>query len=369
MKYLETKHERNSAKITGLTVLIVALLFFVVGPPYKEIPEEYGVAINFGEPSQVNEANTPDKPSNSEAVTEEVEEEVSPEQEVEDELIEDIAEDIAKEDVEDNSEAEAQKELEEQKAAEEAAKQEAAKEEAEKQKAVEELLAQQEEEALRIKEAKEKAEAEQREKERIEAKRIADSKAEAERIAKAKADKEAKEKAEREAQVERERLAKAKAAREGKERADKAAAAKAAKAEADRKAAAAAAAEKNKSGGSISEGFKLSQEGPIFPGCEGKNNTDRKQCMNQKVSAFFSQTFDSDLAATLGLSEDQSIRIYFKISKTGQIIDVRAKAAHPKLEQETKRVISLLPKIRPAMQQGQPTTAPYSTSIRFKAKE
>ncbi|WP_344711743.1 MULTISPECIES: energy transducer TonB [Winogradskyella] len=48
MKYLETKHERNSAKITVLISLILLLLLFVVGPQYMDPPEEYGVAVNFG---------------------------------------------------------------------------------------------------------------------------------------------------------------------------------------------------------------------------------------------------------------------------------------------------------------------------------
>ena len=48
MKYLKTKHERNSAKITALIVVILVLLLFVVGPPYMDPPEEYGVAVNFG---------------------------------------------------------------------------------------------------------------------------------------------------------------------------------------------------------------------------------------------------------------------------------------------------------------------------------
>lgn len=48
MKYLETIHERNSAKITTLIVVILVLLLFIVGPPYFEPPLEYGVAVNFG---------------------------------------------------------------------------------------------------------------------------------------------------------------------------------------------------------------------------------------------------------------------------------------------------------------------------------
>ncbi|WP_313791467.1 energy transducer TonB [Lacinutrix neustonica] len=54
MKYLNTKHERNSAKITTLIVLILLLLLFVVGPSYLDPPPEYGVAVNFGNSSVGN---------------------------------------------------------------------------------------------------------------------------------------------------------------------------------------------------------------------------------------------------------------------------------------------------------------------------
>lgn len=48
MKYFETKHEKNSAKITALITVIILLLMFVVGAPYMDPPLEYGVAVNFG---------------------------------------------------------------------------------------------------------------------------------------------------------------------------------------------------------------------------------------------------------------------------------------------------------------------------------
>lgn len=73
MKYFETKHERNSAKITTLIVVILVLLLFVVGPPYLDPPEEYGVAVNFGN-SEVGTGNRqPVKPvaSKSQPVQEE----------------------------------------------------------------------------------------------------------------------------------------------------------------------------------------------------------------------------------------------------------------------------------------------------------
>ncbi|MDG5492312.1 energy transducer TonB [Psychroserpens sp. SPM9] len=75
MKYLETKHERNSAKITALIVAILILLLFVVGPPYLDPPEEYGVAVNFGN-SPVGTGNIqPTKPIKSQPTEEVVKEE------------------------------------------------------------------------------------------------------------------------------------------------------------------------------------------------------------------------------------------------------------------------------------------------------
>ncbi|CAH8285107.1 hypothetical protein EV196_10198 [Mariniflexile fucanivorans] len=48
MKYLQTKHERDSAKLTALISVIILLLLFVVGTKYMDPPEEYGMEVNFG---------------------------------------------------------------------------------------------------------------------------------------------------------------------------------------------------------------------------------------------------------------------------------------------------------------------------------
>ncbi|ARV09263.1 protein TolA [Winogradskyella sp. PC-19] len=385
MKYLNTKHERNSAKITGLTVLIIALLMFVVGAPYKEIPEEYGVAINFGEPSVVNNKAAADSPSKAEEIVDDTQEEVVDSEELTEEnpVQEEEVEEVTEEEIkQEQAEIEAlEKALEEEKAEAEA-KEEAAKEEAAKQEAAEKLLAQQKEEALKIKEAKEvaeKLEAEKKAKEKIEAEKFAAAKAksereakaradkaEADRVAKVKAEKEAKEKAAREAKAEADRVAKA--AREAKAKAEKAAAARAAqaKADADKKAAGAAApVAKNKNGGSTTNGFKLSQEGAIYPGCEGKNNLERKKCMSNKVSQFVNDRFNKTIASDLGFTGDQKITIYFNINKNGQIIDIRARAADPKLIAEAIRVAKMLPKLEPALQQGKPVVDKFSATIRF----
>ena len=66
MKYFETKHEKNSAKITALITVIILLLLFVVGPDYLDPPVEYGVAVNFGNTDYGSGPIQPVKPVKSE---------------------------------------------------------------------------------------------------------------------------------------------------------------------------------------------------------------------------------------------------------------------------------------------------------------
>jgi colicin import membrane protein len=66
MKYFETIHERNSAKITTLIVTILVLLLFIVGPPYFDPPLEYGVAVNFGTSEYGSGDKQPTEPIKSE---------------------------------------------------------------------------------------------------------------------------------------------------------------------------------------------------------------------------------------------------------------------------------------------------------------
>lgn len=66
MKYFETKHEKDSAKITALFAVIILLLLFVVGAPYMDPPEEYGIAVNFGTTNFGKGKVQPKKPVKSE---------------------------------------------------------------------------------------------------------------------------------------------------------------------------------------------------------------------------------------------------------------------------------------------------------------
>lgn len=116
--------------------------------------------------------------------------------------------------------------------------------------------------------------------------------------------------------------------------------------------------------------FAVIENVPVFPGCEKeKTNNDKKQCMSDKIAQFVNRKFNTELASDLGLSGKQRISVIFKIDKTGNITNVRARAPHPGLEKEAKRVINLLPKMQPGKQRGKAVTVPYSLPILFQVQD
>ena len=114
--------------------------------------------------------------------------------------------------------------------------------------------------------------------------------------------------------------------------------------------------------------FAVIEYVPIFPGCEG-NNAERRKCMSQKITKFVQRNFNLNLAGELGLSGRQRISVIFKIDTNGDVVGVRARAQHPRLEKEAVRVVSLLPKMKPGIQRGRAVIVSYSLPIIFQVVE
>lgn len=112
--------------------------------------------------------------------------------------------------------------------------------------------------------------------------------------------------------------------------------------------------------------FAVIENVPVYPGCENERGNDaKKRCMSEKVAAFINKKFDTDLAGDLGLAGRQRISVQFKIDKNGKVIDVRARAPHPRLETEAVRVVQSLPDMTPGKQRGKPVGVLYSLPIVF----
>ncbi len=113
--------------------------------------------------------------------------------------------------------------------------------------------------------------------------------------------------------------------------------------------------------------FSIIDETPTFTFCQAlPTNEERKQCMSDNISKHVNRNFNLDIAKTLGLEGRQRINVIFKIDTIGNVINIRARASHPDLAEEAKRVIGTLPQFIPGKQKGKAVVVPYSLPIVFQ---
>ncbi|QNM85351.1 energy transducer TonB [Polaribacter pectinis] len=106
--------------------------------------------------------------------------------------------------------------------------------------------------------------------------------------------------------------------------------------------------------------FMIIEDVPVFPGCKG-SKSELKACFSKMVQKHFSRKFDAELPNELGLSSGRKrVFIGFKIDKNGNIVNVNARAPHPKIKSEVIKVMKQLPKMKPGKQRGKPVGVKYS---------
>lgn len=105
---------------------------------------------------------------------------------------------------------------------------------------------------------------------------------------------------------------------------------------------------------------------PVYPGCESTPQEGQVKCFTQKVTEFVVQNFNTKGLANQVEGDKQRIAVKFTISKTGDVQDVVAKAAHPALADEATRVAQLLPKMIPGEHQGKTVSVQYALPILFE---
>ncbi len=114
--------------------------------------------------------------------------------------------------------------------------------------------------------------------------------------------------------------------------------------------------------------FAVIDQVPIYPGCENLvDNAARKNCFSEKISLLVSENFNTKVVNNeMNLEAKQRITIQFKIDEKGNVVDVMARAAHPLLIEEAKRVIYLAPKMKPGRQKDKEVSVIYSLPIAFE---
>ena len=118
---------------------------------------------------------------------------------------------------------------------------------------------------------------------------------------------------------------------------------------------------------SIEIPFSVIDEVPTLPECKDLVTNDlRKKCMSKFISKHVNRNFNISVADALPIKGKQRIFVAFKIDTDGMVKAVNARASHPDLEVEAKRVIKMLPQFIPGKQKGKPVIVPYSLPIAFE---
>lgn len=112
--------------------------------------------------------------------------------------------------------------------------------------------------------------------------------------------------------------------------------------------------------------FRVVEMVPVFPGCEVyESQAEIKACFSSKIAKMIKKKFDGNLAAELNLHGEQRIYVKFTVNELGLVENIEVKSLSQELANEAKRVVKLLPQMKPAQQQNKEVSVNYSLPIIF----
>lgn len=96
-----------------------------------------------------------------------------------------------------------------------------------------------------------------------------------------------------------------------------------------------------------------------FPGCRGSNEF-LKKCFLDKVREHLYKTFDTTILGLLKMPDGKhTIITQFRVNTKGKVRKIRAKGPHQEIEWEAIRALRSLPKMAPALKNGEPVETAY----------
>ena len=111
--------------------------------------------------------------------------------------------------------------------------------------------------------------------------------------------------------------------------------------------------------------FSMVDEVPVFPGCEEVLRSKKRECFEEKMNRHIAKHFRYPaLAQQFGVQG--RVFVQFMIGVDGNVTGIRTRGPDNNLENEAKRIISLLPKIKPGKENGVRVRVPFSIPITFK---
>ncbi|WP_333694694.1 energy transducer TonB [Flavobacterium sp.] len=110
--------------------------------------------------------------------------------------------------------------------------------------------------------------------------------------------------------------------------------------------------------------FQIIEDLPIIPGCEEIALEERRNCFQLKIFDHIKKNFNYPAEAFKKNIKGRVI-VTFAIEKDGSVSIDNVRGPHPLLENEAKRIISLLPAMKPGFFRDKPVRVTMSIPITF----
>lgn len=113
--------------------------------------------------------------------------------------------------------------------------------------------------------------------------------------------------------------------------------------------------------------FNVIDQIPVFTGCENVAKEASIKCFNEMIRQHIVEHFTYPKDAAKNNIEGR-VSVQFTINKDGNVVDIKTRG--PKggqlLEDEGRRIVSLLPKFQPGIHKGKAVSVKYGLPITFK---
>ncbi len=112
--------------------------------------------------------------------------------------------------------------------------------------------------------------------------------------------------------------------------------------------------------------FNSIKKVPVFESCAEGNRKTQSDCVEATIAQFIQNHFDISAGKNLKVSGIHEVDVSFIIDTNGSINTIKTRFGEKSLQDEAKRVITMLPKMRPGAHKGKKMAALYVVPIRFK---
>lgn len=102
---------------------------------------------------------------------------------------------------------------------------------------------------------------------------------------------------------------------------------------------------------------------PVWPGCEGSEK-DMKTCFNEKLVQCMKTNYKFPKDAEGNYIRGKAV-VTFNINEKGEVDILKVEGSKEALNKEAKRIISLLPKMKPGQLAGKPIAVKYTVPFTF----